>query len=119
MRATPRSGPLRRRPSASTRGSTIGGNRPKLTFIGWNERGPASIASIWPPVMWLSSAPSAVVGGGGVSSRAEPFGGGEPAGHQADRGALDIALAAGDLAGEAQARRALQPQAARRAARAN
>ena len=33
----------------STRGSSIGGNRPKLTFIGWNERGPVSIASMWPP----------------------------------------------------------------------
>ena len=69
LRATPRSGPRRRLPLSSTRGSSIGGNRPKLTFIGWNERGPASIASIWPPVMWLSSAPIAVVGGGGASAR--------------------------------------------------
>src|SRR5260370_16642482 len=44
--------------------SASGGNKPKLTFIGWNERGPASIASTWPPVMWFSSAPCAVVGGG-------------------------------------------------------
>ena len=28
-----------------------GGNNPKLIFIGWNERGPASMVSIWPPVM--------------------------------------------------------------------
>src|SRR5712671_6581438 len=47
------------------------GNRPKLTFMGWNERGPASIVSTWPPVMCASSAPCAVVGGGrsGVSPR--------------------------------------------------
>ena len=36
--------------------------------------------------------------------RAEPLGGCEAAGDQADRRALDIAFAAGDLAGEAQAR---------------
>src|SRR5579863_1927927 len=62
--ARPRSGPRSFFPSASMRGSSIGGNRPKLTFIGWNERGPASIDSMWPPVMWLSRAPMAVVGGG-------------------------------------------------------
>ena len=65
LRATPRSGPRRRFPSASKPGVGIGGNRPKLTFIGWKERGPASIASIWPPVMWLMSAPITVVVGGG------------------------------------------------------
>ena len=75
-----------------------------MTFIGWNERGPASIASMWPPVMWLRSAPIAVVGGGGARLAAEPLGRGEAAGDEADRGAFDIALAAGDLAGEAQAR---------------
>ena len=68
LRASPRSGPARRFPAALKRGSAIGGNRPKLTFIGWNERGPASIDSMWPPVMWLRSAPIAVVGGGGSSS---------------------------------------------------
>src|SRR5208337_5076489 len=41
---------------------------------------------------------------------AQPFGGGEPARDQPDRGALDIALAAGDLAGEAKPRRRLEPQ---------
>ena len=56
------------RPASSNRGSAIGGKRPKLTFIGWNERGPASIDSIWPPVMWFRSAPIAVVGGGGSRS---------------------------------------------------
>ena len=81
-----------------------------MTFIGWNERGPASIDSMWPPVMWLRSAPIAVVAGGGSSARAEPFGGGEAPGDQADRGALDIALAAGDLAGEAQPRLGLEPE---------
>ena len=110
LRARPRSGPDKRFPASSNRGSAIGGNRPKLTFIGWNERGPASIDSIWPPVMWLRSAPIAVVGGGGSSAQPQPLGGGEPAGDEADRGALDIALAAGDLAGEAQARRGLQAQ---------
>ena len=38
-------------------------------FIGWNERLPGSMVSIWPPVMWPSSEPSAVVGGGGDSAR--------------------------------------------------
>ena len=52
-----------------------------------------------------------MVGGGGVSLHAEPFGGGEAPGDEADRGALDIALAAGDLAGEAQPRRGLEAQA--------
>ena len=66
----PRSGPRRRFPASSSPGSTIGGNRPKLTFIGWNERGPASIELMWPPVMWLRRAPIAVVAGGG--SRARP-----------------------------------------------
>ena len=40
LRASPRSGPARRLPASSNRGSTIKGKRPKLTFIGWNERGP-------------------------------------------------------------------------------
>ena len=45
-----------------------GGNRPKLTFIGWNERGaPASSAAMWPPVIWPMRAPSAVVAGSGSS----------------------------------------------------
>ena len=48
-------------------GAASGGNRPKLMFIGWNERGPASMVSMWPPVMWPSSEPSAVVAGGGAS----------------------------------------------------
>jgi hypothetical protein len=42
----------------------------------------------------------------------EPFGGGEAARDQADRGAFDVAFAAGDLAGEAQAGRGPQAQAA-------
>ena len=89
-----------------------GGNRPKLTFIGWNERGPASIVSTWPPVMWPSSAPCAVVGGGSSNGLAEPFGGGEAACQQPDRGGFHIALAAGDLAGKAQPRLRVQPQRA-------
>ena len=73
-------------------------------FIGWNERGPASMVSTCPPVMWPSSAPCAVVGGGGDDVLAEPLGGGEASGEQPDRGGFHIALAAGDLAGEAQPR---------------
>jgi phytoene/squalene synthetase len=47
-----------------------GGNRPKLTFIGWNERWPARL-EMCPPVMWPRSAPKAVVGGGAaIGSRA-------------------------------------------------
>src|SRR5216684_4005612 len=48
-------------------GLASGGNSPKLIFIGWNERCPASMVSMWPPVMWPSSDPSAVVAGGGAS----------------------------------------------------
>ena len=81
-----------------------GGNRPKLTFIGWK------VSAMAPPVMWASSAPCAVSGGGGARRLAQRLGGGEPAGQQADGGALDIALAAGDLAGEADMRRRLQAQ---------
>ena len=34
-------------------------------FIGWKERLPGSSSeTMWPPVMWLSSAPKAVVSGG-------------------------------------------------------
>src|SRR3569833_4401147 len=43
---------------------------------------------------------------------AAAFGGSEAARQQPDRGALDIALAAGDLAGEAPGRVLLQPQRA-------
>src|SRR3984957_18517911 len=46
----------------------------------------------------------------GLKLKPEPFGGGEAADDQADRGAFDIALAAGDLAREAQAGRSLQAQ---------
>src|SRR5881296_2022993 len=67
-------------------------------FIGWNERGPASMLSIWPPVMWLSSAPCALVGGG------------RPPGEQPDRRGFHIALAAGDLPGKAQPRHGSEPQ---------
>ena len=55
----------------------------------------------------------------GLERPSEPLGGGEPAGDKADRGAFDIALAAGDLAGEAQARRSLSGADARRAGEAN
>ena len=57
--------PRNRFPSSAFGVRPSGGNRPKLTFIGWNERGPSSMVSIWPPVMWLMSAPSAVVAGSG------------------------------------------------------
>ena len=56
--ARPRSSPLSFLPSAPCVGASIGGNRPKLTFIGWNEPLPASMC---PPVTCASSAPSAVV----------------------------------------------------------
>ena len=59
-------------------------------------------------------------GAGGSGRRlAEPLGGGEAPGQQPDRGALDIALAAGDLAGEAQAAAAPSAAATGRAASAN
>ena len=83
------SGPRRRLRGSlpvSLRGiAASGGNSPKLTFIGWNERGlvgaftnssavssPGSSGAssrMWPPVMWAISAPSAVVCGSGSSAR--------------------------------------------------
>src|SRR5579871_1096896 len=55
-------------PSAFRAGASASdGNKPKLIFIGWKERLPCSIVSIWPPVMWFRSAPNAVVAGGGES----------------------------------------------------
>ena len=85
------------------RRAASGGNRPKLMFIGWNERGPASMVSMWPPVMWPSSEPSAVVGGGGASARRAH----RPP-HRGPRsgrcGGFDVTLAAGDLAGKSQPR---------------
>ena len=57
-----------------------------------------------PPVMCASSAPSAVVAGGGSARAPQPLRRGEAPREQADRGALDVALDAGDLAGEAQPR---------------
>ena len=92
------------------RGSASGGNRPKFTFIGWNEDGPASMVSIWPPVICASSAPCAVVGGGGAIVSPRRSAAAKRAGEQADGGGFHIALAAGDLAGEAPARIGLQPQ---------
>src|SRR5262249_59582713 len=41
---------------------------------------------------------------------AEPFGGREPARDEPDGGGFDVALAAGDLTGKAQARRRVEPQ---------
>ena len=66
--------------------------------------------------MWPSSAPSAVVAGGGAHAIALPLGRGEPAREQADRRALDVALDARDLAGKAQPRLGAQAQRLRRAA---
>src|SRR5262249_12249707 len=37
LRASPRSLPLMRRPRSSWEGASRGGNRPKLTFMGWKE----------------------------------------------------------------------------------
>ncbi len=69
--------------------------------------------------MWPRMAPKAVVGGGGDERFAKPLGGGEAAGEQADRGGFDVALAAGDLPGEAQPRHRLQAERRRRAASAS
>ena len=89
--------------------SGIGGNRPKLTFIGWK------VSAVGAAGDMASSAPSAVVGGGGARCWPSALGRGEAAGEQPDRGALDIALDAGDLAGEAQARHRPSAAARRRA----
>src|SRR5262249_44966934 len=62
--------PRRRSPLSLLTACVSGGKRPKLTFIGWEERGLAAPApgaiSTWPPVICASNAPCAVVGGGGV-----------------------------------------------------
>ena len=62
--------------------------------------------------MWPSSAPNAVVGGGARPRLAEALGSRGAAGEQADGGALDVALAARDLAGEPQPRLGAQTQLA-------
>jgi hypothetical protein len=50
--ATAFSLPRKRTPSALLVGGLVnGGNNPKLMFIGWKERGPLSMVSMWPPVM--------------------------------------------------------------------
>ena len=90
--------------------SASGGNRPKFTFIGWNDDGPASMVSIWPPVMCASSAPCAVRRRRRHERLAAALGGGKARRQQADGGGFHIALAAGDLAGKAPARIGLQPQ---------
>jgi hypothetical protein len=61
------------------------------------------MVTMWPPVMWLSSAQRRRAR---RQRRSWPrrSAAAIAAGEQADRGALDIAFAAGDLAGEAQAR---------------
>src|SRR5262249_58442414 len=46
----------------------------------------------------------------GRQGPAEAFGGGKAAGQETDGGRFDIALAAGDLAGEAQPRHGVEPQ---------
>ena len=66
--------------------------------------------------MCASSAPSAVVRGGGVPVAPGQFGRRHQPGQQADRGAFDIAFAAGDLPGEADVRRGLAAAAGGRAA---
>ena len=65
------------------------------------------MVTMWPPVMWLSSAPMAVVEGG-CAVAALRLRRAEPAGKQPHGCRLDIALAARDLSGEAQLRPGLQ-----------
>src|SRR5260221_13724136 len=65
--------PRRRTPPSPLRAWASGGNKPKLTFMGWYERASADCAadvlSMWPAVICASNAPCAVVGGGGVRKR--------------------------------------------------
>ena len=84
-----------------------------MTFIGWK------VSASAPPVMWPSSAPSAVSTGGGGKVLAAQLGRGEARGEEADGGAFDIAFAAGDLAGEADVGLRLQAKLAVEQARAN
>jgi hypothetical protein len=89
-------------------------------FIGWNERLPGSSSVV------------EMAAGDVAEQRAErrrrrrqrycvalALGSGEATGQQADAGAFDIAFAAGDLAGKAQAGARLQRQRSGRAASAN
>ena len=78
--------------------------------MGWNDDGPASMVSIWPPVICASNAPCAVVAGGGTIRFAAAFGGGEASGQQADGRGLNIAFATGDLAGKTPLRLRLEAQ---------
>src|SRR5262249_6661485 len=65
--------PRSRPPLSLLTACASGGKRPKLTFIGWDERGLAGsapqTASTWPPGILASHAPCALGGGGGVRER--------------------------------------------------
>ena len=119
MRARPRSGPDKRFPAWSKRGCGDGGKQAEID-VHRLERAGARVDR-------LDMAAGDVVEKRadrgrrrrGLERPAQPLGGGEAAGDEADRGAFDIALAAGDLAGEAQARRSLQAQTRVEQARAN
>lgn len=66
LRARPFSLPRMRAPSSSISGVSISGNSPKFTFIGWKARLAPAPSARCPPVMCPSSAPKAVVCGGGI-----------------------------------------------------
>ena len=103
--AAPRSLPLMRLPAASCEGAWRGGNRPKLTFIGWKDLGPSRALPFSGKVAAGDMGEEGAEGRGRrrrYPGRAHALGGGSAARQQADGGALHVALAAGDLAGEAQ-----------------
>ena len=90
----------------------MGGNRPKLTFMGWKERAALALGR---EVAAGDVAEERAKRSGGRRRHprpAKPLRGRGAAGQQADGGALDIAFAARDLAGKAQARLGLEPQLA-------
>ena len=115
LRAMAFADPRRRLPFSPMGAFSSGGEQAEIdVHSAGRSAGPSSMLSIWPPVMWLASAPSAVSGRHRAQRLAQPFGGAEAPGQQADRGALDIALAAGDLTGEAQPRHGFEAAGSRR-----
>ena len=79
-------------------------------FMGWNDRGPASIGF---DVSARDVSEKGSQSGGrrwGLREQPAPFGGRKPSGQQTDCCTLDVALDTRDLAGETQARVRAKPQ---------
>ena len=115
LRAAPRSLPLMRLPAASCEGASSGREQAEVDVHGLEGSARAAAVAVGRQVTAGDVGEQRAEGGGRRRRRpgcAEALGGGGAAGQQADGGALDVALAAGDLAGEAQPRLGAQAQLA-------